>query len=60
MQIQCVVESKSENPPKGDRTFTRYIVNLRTSYGGLIELIFDTKEESDAYVIGETRSINLG
>ena len=61
MQLEMTVVSKLENPPNGDRTFTRYIVALRpVGDTALLELTFDNKAEADAYTVGQTVMVNVG
>lgn len=61
MQLEMTVASKVENPPRGDRTFTRYIVALEPQGGGaLLELTFDDKARADQYVVGQTKTISVG
>lgn len=61
MQIEMTVVSKLENPPKADRTFTRYVVALQPPGGGaLLELTFDTKDQADQYTVGQAVIVNVG
>lgn len=60
MEIDMIVVSKIANPPKGDRTFVRYIIALQPVGGGaLLELTFDNEAEADKYVVGNSVTVDV-